>query len=432
MKLRMFNLPALATILLAIASLQAYLYADEQPLGRVTLEECYTRAEKNYPLIQQSDLIEKISGFTVNNASRGYLPKITLTAQANYLSDVTSVPLATPQFSIDPISKDQYKIFGEIYQPLTDFYRIDKQKKQARQDALVEKKTVEGELYKLRERVHGLYFGNLLMKAQIQQTQYLQKDLSIAVGNVTASLENGLATENDLEILQAELLGVDQKLIEWQTALLGYLDVLGALIGSPVDTNTVLVTPPEVALPKEIRRTESEIIKAQIQSLEVKQSLINSRLVPQAGLYVQGGYGRPGLNQLDDEFTTYYLLGLRFNWNLTSFYTSGKEKKILEIKKKSLEVQNKTLLFNTQLAATQQYADVIKYQSLLESDQKIIILREKIKQRANLQLQNGVISTNEYIKVVNNHDKARQSLLIHQIQHLKAQYQHNLTMGASK
>ena len=38
----------------------------------LTLEECYTLAKQNYPLIKRHDLIEKTKEYTIQNAAKGY------------------------------------------------------------------------------------------------------------------------------------------------------------------------------------------------------------------------------------------------------------------------------------------------------------------------------------------------------------------------
>ena len=41
--------------------------------------------------------------------------------------------------------------------------------------------------------------------------------------------------------------------------------------------------------------------------------------MPRLGFFVQGGYGRPGLNVLKNQFDTYYPGGLRLSWALSDF-----------------------------------------------------------------------------------------------------------------
>jgi len=66
------------------------------PQTQLTLEDCYKKARINYPLIKQKDYIEKTKDYSVSNVWKGYLPQITISGQATYQSDVTSLPISIP------------------------------------------------------------------------------------------------------------------------------------------------------------------------------------------------------------------------------------------------------------------------------------------------------------------------------------------------
>ena len=82
----------------------------------LTIDECYELARKNYPLIKQKELLVKSMEFTIANAQSGYLPQVAIYAQATYQSDVTRLPGGVP--GVEPLSKDQYKIYGELNQTI--------------------------------------------------------------------------------------------------------------------------------------------------------------------------------------------------------------------------------------------------------------------------------------------------------------------------
>jgi hypothetical protein len=144
---------------------------------------------------------------------------------------------------------------------------------------------------------------------------------------------------------------------------------------------------------------------------------------------VQSGMGRPALNMLSNEFDFFYIGGLRLNWSLTSFYTSRKDKEKLGFNQSTMDIQKETFLFNTGLAVKQQLNEVAKIEALIHTDSEIIKLRENIKNTAQSQLANGVISANDYVTFVNAEDQARQNLLLHQTQLLMVLYNNQTTTG---
>src|SRR3954469_24246672 len=51
----------------------------------LSIDSCYALAIKNYPLIKQYDLIEKTKEYTLSNASKAYLPQVSVTAIEGYV-----------------------------------------------------------------------------------------------------------------------------------------------------------------------------------------------------------------------------------------------------------------------------------------------------------------------------------------------------------
>lgn len=147
------------------------------------------------------------------------------------------------------------------------------------------------------------------------------------------------------------------------------------------------------------------------------------------GLFFQGGYGRPGLNFLSNDFATYYIGGLKLNWNFAGLYTAKNERAILKINQQTIDVQKEIFLFNTSLSLFQENSEVSKFQELIVTDNEIIRLREKIKIVAKTQLENGTITSNDYLTYVNAEDQARQNLLLHQVQLSLAQYNYQTISG---
>lgn len=389
---------------------------------QLNLDSCYVFAKANYPLIKQQELILKTASYTLDNATKGYLPQLSINGQATYQSDVTQVPIALPGMSIPIPTKDQYKIYGELHQPLTDVLVINQQKQLIKNNTAVEEEKLEVELYKLKERVNQLYFGTLFIDAQLQQVELLKKDIRSAIDKTNAALSNGTALKSSVNILKAELLKADQRSIELKANRKGYLHMLGLLINKPISENTTFQTPRTKGTLLTINRAELRMFDAQKNTFSAQEKLITARTIPRLSLFIQSGYGKPALNMLNPDFDFYYIGGLRLNWNLSTFYTFKKEKRIVLINQDLVEVQRQVFLFNTQLSLTQQQAELNKIEELIKTDEEILSLRTSIKTTANAQLENGTITTIDYVNYVNAEDQAKQNKLMHQLQLLMTQY----------
>ena len=83
---------------------------------KLSLEDCYDLANKNYPLAKQNNLLSQKKNLELQTLSKDYLPKIDLNAQATYQSDVTQVPVKIPNSTIEPLNKDQYRATLDVNQ----------------------------------------------------------------------------------------------------------------------------------------------------------------------------------------------------------------------------------------------------------------------------------------------------------------------------
>ena len=206
---------------------------------------------------------------------------------------------------------------------------------------------------------------------------------------------------------------------------------MSLFINQNLQEDTKLETPLTNApvISNEIQRPELKLYATQEKLLGGQFRLIDSRNKPKASLFWQGGYGRPGLNFLKNDFDFFYTTGVRFNWAFGGLYTQKKEKKIIELNQKAVDIQKEVFLLNTNTQLKQQQSEVDKLQKLVATDNAIINLRIKVKDAAKAQLENGVITANDYLREVNAEDQARQSLITHQVQLLQAQINYQTVSG---
>lgn len=399
----------------------------------LTLDQCYDMARRNYPLIKQKELLVKSMEFTIANARTGYLPQVTIYGQATYQSDVTRLPFGSiPGVgSVEPLSKDQYKIYAELSQTIYDGGAIKNQSATQSANTLVEQQKVEVELYKIKDRINQIFFGVLLMDAQTAQVNLLKEDLKVSLAKTESAIRNGTAFKSNGEMIEAEILKSDQRIIEMKAARRGYLDMLGYFINTPLTDQVVLEKPVGIVsdgIPV-ITRPELTLYQFQTELLSAQYKANYTRNMPRLGFFVQGGYGRPGLNQLINQFDTYYIGGLRLSWSLSGFYNSRRDRQLLDINSQIVGSQKESFVFNTNITLAQQNIEVKKLQDLITVDNQIIALRTKIASTSKAQHENGVISTSDFLRELNAEDASKQNLLVHQVQLMLAQYNYQTTVG---
>ena len=405
---------------------------SSSPTAALTLEQCYQLAEKNYPLTKQRELIQKTKDYTIDNIGKGVYPQFSVNGSATYQSDVTKIALP-PQsgLTIPTVAKDQYKLYGEVSQTLTDF-GINKQRRALSQtDADLQQQNLTTELYKLKDRINQLFFGALLIDGQLQQNELAAKDIRTGIKGVEATIQNGTGYTSSLNKLKAELLKTNQHAVELHASKKAYIDMLSLFINQPINETTELIKPtPPTIKTDSINRPELKAYDLQIQSYAEQTRLTKLNLNPQLNAFFQGGMGKPNpVNFLSTQVSGYYLTGIRLTWNIGDLYTYKKDRLISRNNQEMTRAQRNTFLFNTDLTLHQQNADIDKYQQLVASDNEIVELRESVSKTSGIQLQNGVLTANDYLLDINAASQARQDRVVHEIQLLLAQYNHKTTSG---
>ena len=396
--------------------------------AQLSIEACYEKARANYPLIKQYGLIEKTKEYNLSNAAKGYLPQVTFSAQATYQSDVTEIPIDLDAIGltgveIPSVSQDQYKMELALSQTLWDGGAIRSDRKTLRTQAEVDQRDMDVSMYTINERVNQLYFGVLLAEAQLEQNKVLQAELRRSCEQVSSYIKNGIAQQSDLDAIRVDLLKAKQTEAQFEHTKRAYREMLSRLIGEEIGEETRLVKPEAVRpLTKENNRPELELYQAQIRNLRAQDSRITAGMMPKLGLFVTGGYGKPGLDMFEDNFKAYYLAGVRLSWNLGSLYTRKNDRRKIQTGIRSIETQRETFLFNTSLDVAQRNATIDKYIDQLKYDDEIIALRGSVKRASEAKMANGTLSGTDLTRDIHAEQSAIQDKILHEMELLQAIY----------
>ena len=401
----------------------------------LTLPAAEALARANYPLLKQQSLIRTAGDLQQQNINSGWLPQFTLGAQATMQSDVTRVNISVPGIKIEAPERDQYKIFTELNQLLYDGGVSAIQRNMSRLESDAKSQQLEVEMYQLKQKVRSLYIGVIYFDQLMQQQLLAMKDIQTGIATTTALVNNGVAFRSNVQVLQAELLRAKQRQLELEGSRAALVNTLSVLINRQLDSNTTLVAPTlsadniASASGPVLHRAELLAIEKNDALLRAKRSLVAAGNKPRVGLFVQGGYGRPALNMLQNQFDWYYIGGIRFTWNLAGLYTAKKDKELIELQQRTLDTEKETFIVNTNAALAGAKAEVERIRKVIETDDEIITLRVRVANAARAQLENGVITANDYLREINAADQAHQARITHQVQLLKALIDYNNLQG---
>ena len=405
-----------------------------QNIESYTLENCYRLAETNFPLLKQKDIITDITDESIKKTGAYWQPQIYVNAQATYQSDVTQLPISFPGIEIPVLSKDQYKATLDINQMIYDGGLVHQQKELQQSGSEIEKQKIEVEIYKLHEKINQLYFIILQADKNIELVNNLQTELTNQKEKIKTGIHFGTASQNSADILDAERIKAEQKMIEVLSARESAIGMLSQLIGQSISISASFETPGvDFDLNDTLNvRPEMKLFDLQQDHAGLQMHFAESPTLPKLSLFAQGGYGKPGLNFLDDEFAFYYIGGVKLSYPLWTGNTKKYDRNIYYTSIGSIDLYRNNFLLSSNIQNSQYTAEIKKLGQLIEKDQELIRLKKKITTAASVQLENGIISANDYVTFLNQETEANISLAAHEIQLLSAQINYMVTLGKIK
>lgn len=390
--------------------------------AQVTLEQCYDSARANYPVIRQFDLLERTEQFTLENIKRSFLPQLNLSARASWQSDVTKLPFEMPGMNIEWMEQDQYQLVLELKQLVYDGGMVRARREWQKARTAADRQQAEVELYALHQRIDQVYFGILLQNAQHKQMQLLLEQLQKSLEQVQAFLKRGVVCPADVDAVQVELRTVEQSVRSLETSRKAYCEVLSLLTGMDSLRAEALVTPAVTESGSEILRPELQLFARQKNMLLAQKETTRAGIRPTLGLFMQGGYGDPGLNMLKGGFSPYYIAGVQLSWNIGKLYTLKNERRLIDEQMSQVDIQQSTFLLNTRAEAIQARRNIERIRDEIQADEDIIRMRGQILESAQARVANGTLSVLKMLRMVLEKEQACQNKAIHEVELLQARY----------
>ncbi len=393
---------------------------------KLTLEECYLLANKNYPIAKQSELVQQKATFEIEALKKGKLPKIDLNAQATYQSEVTQLPISLPNVTVNPANNDQYRATLDVNQLLYNGGVINATTKLKEAQALTQKQQVEVSLYQLKLKINQLYFSILVLQERESILVSKQNQLFSKSKEVKSGVKFGAILPASEKVLEAENLKIKQQLVEINSDRTKLFQNLASLTNSEMNSKAKLEKPTLILdFVQKSNRPELKLYDLQSQQIENSSVILSKNQLPKINAFGQAGYGNPGLNMLDNSFQPFYVLGIKANWTVFDWNKTKSEKQALSVAKEIVNTEKETFQLNTQMQLQEFENEIKKQEEILKTDFEIIDLREYILKSADAQLKNGVITSSEYMAEFTNLYEAKTNQKGHEIQLelAKANYQ---------
>ncbi len=397
---------------------------------KIELAECKEWARANYPRLKQTELLQKISALKLKNNRSAYLPQVDLKGQATYQSEVVSFDIPLPGIDLEFPSNDQYKVYLDVRQTIWDggIVRSKNDLDNAALEADIQK--VEVEAYQLNSMVEAYYFNLLLLeqnrKVLTAQLEVLEKQHE----RLLSTLEFGLARQKDCDKLKAEILQTSQKIIELDSKKSAFFDVLSVVTGMEFGPDDELLVPQTTGMEENLlNRPEFKYFQLQQEQLFAGDELLTSSRNPVFFAFGQAGYGKPGLNMLSNEFDSYYILGVGLSWRITDWKIARRKKQINAFQREIIGTVQSDFEQKQQMQLVENKEKIANLKKLIQSDEALIELRKSISKRASSELENGTITSTDYLTDLNAETIALIAYETHKIQLVQAIQNNNTIIG---
>lgn len=413
-------------ILLAGLSLFLVDSLPAQALESLTLEEAYERLEANYPNLRNEMLLDEIHGKEQSGLDKSRLPAIYFKVDGRAQSQSTSLEV-DENFPL-PFEIDQPLVSAKAYLE-AQYLLLDGGMTQAQRDLKriqleADRQGLEVERYALRERVNQICIGIQLLRQQSRLFDISLDDLEARKASVSAGVDNGVLLPSELARIEVKELEIKAQQDNLAFKLTGFVNTLSHLLGADI-SESVEFGFPSMGAPSEIpvlHRPEQAYFDLQRSSLLAQNQLITASRKPRLSAYAQAGTGYPNpLNILDNQIAPFGVVGAQFSIQLTDWKKSRLDKEVVGLQAQKLEHAKATFEFNLASREATYIAEVDRLHSQIQQDQDIAALQADILTQLAAQLDEGVITSAEYITQVNAELKARQNLLIHQTELLQNQ-----------
>jgi outer membrane protein TolC len=399
----------------------------------ITLDECLEAAKKSASTTKQKEIELGLAQLNAQMIQSSWLPQISLVAQSTYQSDVTGLNIELPNVRMTPINKDQYKTFVDINQLIYDggANRIKWELQQLGSKNNLTRIEIANRT--IQQETQKIYFSALMAQENRIIWETAKEEIFARKRVLETSIQFGTRTKNQLDILSVELIKLEQQITDIVAAQKIAVEMLSLLTGLNLTNNTHFQIPNEVKAltPISYQTFEMDLLHNQQEVFSKNQALNESKTRPKAFIFSQTGYGNPALNMLKNEFQGYYLVGARLNWDISSLYTKRLNKKSEQLQRELITQHTLDLERQISMQHVKISEEVNRYEKLIQQDQSIIALRERISQTANSELDLGIITATQYITEKNADKMAQQAHLLHKIQKMAFQQEAKLLFSGN-
>jgi outer membrane protein TolC len=382
-------------------------------------------------------LLAEQSRLRQQNVSAQRRPTLTIEGQAQYQSDVATIPFTLPGGISPPIpphdTYDAHLAAGQkLYDPTTGPQRAVEDAQLAEAQA-----RLRAELYPLRQNVSDAFFAALQAQSQIAELEHTITDLEAQQRVAAARVREGAALRSEEMTLRAEILRRRQSVAEAAAGRRAAFATLTDLTGQSYDSATLLGATDLAGAVGRARdslavlrsRPEYEQFARSRALLEQQERARKSQDLPKVSAFGRAGYGRPGLNPLSTKFDSYWLTGIQVQWSPWTWGTDKRDRQILALQRQIVSAEEDQFTESLRRGVEQDIATIDHLEGSVHDDDEIVALRENILVETRARFNEGVVTSAEYVDRQTDVLSARTARALHRVQLAQARARFLNTLG---
>ncbi len=398
----------------------------------VRLEDCISKAIAHQQFLSQQEGIQQQGALQEAIIKKEWLPQLALQGSAALQNEQITFPSAPNGMAFPEVPLYNVRALLSVSQPIYDAGMVALKLKMKQQEHQQDSLSLSANQLQVRQQVTAMYFGLLLNQQQQGILEGHLKSLQARVKQAKAAAEGGAMANAAVMQLQARVLELQQQLLEASSGIEATIEQLSLSTGEAYTSATVFELPEvqaDLADVSVLRRPEMQLLSGQKYALGLKRNMERNKLRPQIGAFASAGVGNPGYNIIEAGWSPMASIGLSVNWVFFDWGKSRKTRDVIQLQQAAVDYQQERLKLNLQLQLTSLRNDILKNEAMLESDQQIVALRRQVLSRAEVQVTEGVMTTADYLRVVQESQEAEFKMAIHQIQVQMQKLNFNLVKG---
>lgn len=403
----------LILLLLFFSGISGY----SQNTAVISLDSCRKLALARHPLAATGQMHHDIYALKESAQNKNYLPQATLSGQASWQSEVTSLPIKLPNVNIPQLPNDNYRLSMDINQLIWDGGSTQKQK--AADESSLQLSLAENsvDLQRIAEMVDATYFSILVYNESERLILSSMETIQARLSKVRAGITSGSSLQMHADVLDAEIVRLEQSLTDIRYNRSTGIYRLSELTGLDQINAGRLAIPETIEIPEFTgwNRPEYRMFGLQKIQLEKQKGLIGLKTMPRISAYGNIGYGRPGLNMLSDSFEPWATVGLRFSWNFWDWNISRTQRQVMDVQMNIADARKAAWEQNQRMVVNSYMQEMLKIENQIAADHRIVGLRKSVAAAASAQLDQGIITPSDFLTEQNALTQAELNLSIHRI-----------------